>query len=199
MRKLLVCSLLCASFLFTSCLGSFSAWNGLRDWNEDATDNKFVNNAIFWGLNIIPVYGLFYAGDVLIFNLIEFWSGDNPIGMNEGEVQEQIVEKDGVQYALTATKNQMKIKVLSGEREGNELTLVYEPSDKSWNAVKDGEKIKLTSYEEGFHIVYLPNGEEVRIHESTSRDQGLALLNTKVASYEECLMASSDVEENLVR
>jgi len=199
MRKLLMCSVLASAFLFTSCLGSFSAWNGLKDWNEDASDNKFVNNAIFWGLNIIPVYGLFYLGDVVIFNLIEFWSGDNPIGMNEGEVQEQIVEKNGIQYALTATKNQMKIKVLSGEREGNELTLVYEPADKSWNAVKDGEKIKLTSYEEGFHIVYLPNGEEVRIHESTSRYQGLALLNTKVASYEECLMASSESSSELVR
>jgi hypothetical protein len=191
MKKLVMCSLLATVFLFTSCLGSFSAWNGLKSWNEDATDNKFVNNAIFWGLNIIPVYGLFYAGDVIIFNLIEFWSGDNPIGMNEGEVQEQIVEKDGVRYALTATRNQMKIKVLSGEREGNELTLVYEPEDKSWNAVKDGEKIKLTSYEEGFHIVYLPDGEEVRIHESTAKYQGLALLNTRIASYEECLMASS--------
>src|SRR5690606_14147160 len=199
MRKLLMCSVLASAFLFTSCLGSFSAWNGLKDWNEDASDNKFVNNAIFWGLNIIPVYGLFYLGDVVIFNLIEFWSGDNPIGMNEGEMQEQIVEKNGIQYALTATKNQMKIKVLSGEREGNELTLVYEPADKSWNAVKDGEKIKLTSYEEGFHIVYLPNGEEVRIHESTSRYQGLALLNTKVASYEECLMASSESSSELVR
>lgn len=199
MRKLLMCSVLASAFLFTSCLGSFSAWNGLKDWNEDASDNKFVNNAIFWGLNIIPVYGLFYLGDVVIFNLIEFWSGDNPIGMNEGEMQEQIVEKNGIQYALTATKNQMKIKVLSGEREGNELTLVYEPADKSWNAVKDGEKIKLTSYEEGFHIVYLPTGEEVRIHESTSRYQGLALLNTKVASYEECLMASSESSSELVR
>src|SRR5690606_18162245 len=199
MRKVLVCALLCMSFLFTSCLGSFSAWNNLRDWNEDATDNKFVNNAIFWGLNIIPVYGLFYLGDVVIFNLIEFWSGDNPIGMNEGEVQEQIVEKNGIQYALTATKNQMKIKVLSGEREGNELTLVYEPADKSWNAVKDGEKIKLTSYEEGFHIVYLPDGEEVRIHESTSKYQWLELLDGRIALYEEWMTVSSEDNAVLVR
>lgn len=196
MRKLFMCSLLSSAFLFTSCLGSFSAWNGLKDWNEGATDNKFVNNAIFWGLNIIPIYPLFYVGDVIIFNLIEFWSGDNPIGMSEGEVQEQIVEKDGVRYALTATKNQMNIKVLTGEREGNELTLVYEPADNSWNAVKDGEKIKLTSYEEGFHIVYLPNGEEVRIHQSTPRAEGLGILNSSIASYEECLYA---MENNVAK
>lgn len=186
-----MCAVLSLAFLSTSCLGSFSAWNGLRDWNENVADNKFVNNAIFWGLNIIPVYPLFYAGDVIIFNLVEFWSGSNPIAMNEGDIESQIIEKDGVKYEMLATKNQINIKVLSGEREGNELTLIYEPSDKSWNAVKDGEKIKLSSYEEGFYIVYLPNGEEVRIDQNATKQEGLALLNSKVASYEDCLLASA--------
>lgn len=194
MRKLTLTAVMALSILCTSCLGSFSAWNGLKDWNETASDNKFVNNAIFWGLNIIPVYPLFYAGDVIIFNLIEFWSGDNPIAMNEGEIDRQVIEKDGVRYAMEATKNQMKITVLSGEREGNELLLVYEPTDKSWNAVKDGEKIKLSSYEEGFHIVYLPNGEEVRIDENASRDTGLAILNTHIAEYEESMLATEAAE-----
>ncbi|SRR5690554_282110 len=189
MRKLYLCGVLSLSILSTSCLGSFSAWNSLKDWNETASDNKFVNNAIFWGLNIIPIYPLFYAGDVIIFNLIEFWSGDNPIAMNEGEMDTQIVEKDGVQYELTATKNQMKIAVLSGERAGNELLLVYEPEDKSWNAVKDGQKIKLTSYEEGFHIVYMPNGQEVRIHENTTKNDGLDILNSRIALYEDSMLA----------
>jgi hypothetical protein len=191
MRRLLLCSVLSLAFLSTSCLGSFSAWNGLRDWNENVADNKFVNNAIFWGLNIIPIYPLFYAGDVFIFNLVEFWSGDNPIAMNEGEEQKQFIEKDGVQYEMIATKNEIKIKVLSGERAGNELKLVFDPSDNSWNAVKDGQKIKLSSYEEGFYIVYLPNGENVRIKHGVSKEEGLAVLNGKIALYQECMLASS--------
>lgn len=191
MRKLFVCSALSLAFLSTSCLGSFSAWNNLRDWNEDVADNKFVNNAIFWGLNIIPIYPLFYAGDVLIFNLVEFWSGSNPIAMNQGEVEKQLIEKDGVKYEMIASKNEIKIKVLSGEREGNELKMVFDPADKSWNAVKDGKKIKLSSYEEGFYIVYLPDGEEVRIKHDASREEGLAVLNGKVALYEECMLASA--------
>lgn len=191
MRKLLLCSVLSLTFLSTSCLGSFSAWNNLKDWNEDFSDNKFVNNAIFWGLNIIPIYPLFYAADVFIFNLVQFWTGDNPIAMNEGEIQKQLIEKDGVKYEMIATKNQMKIKVLSGERQGKELTLRYEPSDKSWNAVKDGKKVKLSSYEEGFYIVYLPDGEEVRIPQTTTKEEGLAILNGKVALYEECMLAST--------
>lgn len=191
MRKLLLCSVMSLAFLSTSCLGSFSAWNGLKDWNETASDNKFVNNAIFWGLNIIPIYPLFYAGDVIIFNLVEFWSGSNPIAMNEGEVEKQLIEKDGVKYEMIATKNEIKIKVLSGEREGKELKMVFDPADKSWNAVKDGEKIKLSSYEEGFYIVYLPDGEEVRINNDVSKEEGLAVLNGKIALYEECMLASA--------
>ena len=191
MRKLLLCSVMSLAFLSTSCLGSFSAWNGLRDWNESVADNKFVNNAIFWGLNIIPIYPLFYAGDVIIFNLVEFWSGSNPIAMNEGEIEKQLIEKDGVQYEMIASKNEIKIKVLSGEREGKELKMVFDPADKSWNAVKDGEKIKLSSYEEGFYIVYLPDGEEVRIQHDATKEEGLAVLNGKVALYEECMLASN--------
>lgn len=195
MRKAYLCTILSASLLFTSCLGSFSAWNGLRDWNEGVSDNKFVNNAIFWGLNIIPVYGLFYAGDVIIFNLVEFWSGDNPIAMEEGETDTQTIEKDGVKYEMIASKNQMDIRVLSGERAGDQLTLVYEPEDKSWNAVKDGEKIKLSSFEEGFYIVYLPDGEKVRIHENTSKVDGMAILDAKVADYEESMLARENAEK----
>ncbi len=191
MRKLILCSVLSLAFLTTSCLGSFSAWNNLRDWNEDAADNKYVNNAIFWGLNIIPIYPLFYAGDVFIFNLVEFWTGENPIAMNEGEVQKQLIERNGVNYEMIATKNEIKIKVLSGEREGKELKMVFDPADKSWNAVKDGQKIKLSSYEEGFYIVYLPDGEEVRIKNDVSKEEGLAVLNGKIALYEECMLAST--------
>lgn len=191
MRKSIVCSMLSLAFLCTSCLGSFSAFNGLKDWNQDVTNNKFVNNAIFWGLNIIPVYSIFLFGDAVIFNLMEFWTGSNPIAMNEGEIETQIIEKEGVKYEMMASKNQMKIKVLNGDREGNELTLVYEPADKSWNAVKDGEKIKLTSYEDGVNYVYMPNGEAVEIPADATKEEGLALIDHKMASYEDCAMLAS--------
>lgn len=70
------------SMSMTSCLGhkqSFNAFNNLASWNRTVTDNKWLNELIFLGLNIIPVYGLFQWGDVLIFNSMEFWTGNNPI------------------------------------------------------------------------------------------------------------------------
>src|SRR5690606_14748226 len=75
MKKAVVASMLAGSLLFSSCLGSFSAFNNLKDWNQGVTDSKFLDNLIFWGLTIVPVYPLFFLGDTLIFNVIEFWSG----------------------------------------------------------------------------------------------------------------------------
>ncbi|MBC9795190.1 DUF3332 domain-containing protein [Sinomicrobium weinanense] len=184
MKKLLLCSVLSLSLLCSSCLGSFSAFNNLKDWNHTISDSKFVNNLVFWGLNIIPVYGLFFLGDALIFNVIEFWSGSNPIAMNEGEVETQTVEKDGNTIEMTATKNRMFVNVVEGPKKGEKLELFYKPSEKSWNAIRpSGEIIKLSSFEEGFYYVYMPNGKKIKIDANATRNEGLAVINKAVSAY----------------
>ena len=183
MRKFSILSLVCISFLFSSCLGSYSAFNNLRDWNDGATDSKFVDNLIFWGLNIIPVYGLFFLGDTIIFNVIEFWTGDNPIAMNPGETQTEVLAYKGSTYEMTATQNKFVIHVIEGEKKGNSLELVYQPEDKSWNTEKDGKLIKLSSFKDGLMLVYLPNGETVKINPAVSREEGLAQVNEAVHNY----------------
>ncbi len=184
MKKLIACSFLSLSLLFSSCLGSFNAFNNLKDWNQSASDSKFVNNLIFWGLNIIPVYGLFFVGDALIFNVIEFWSGSNPIAMQDGDSETQIVERDGNTFEMIATKNRMEITVLVGPKKGKKVDLVYRPHEKSWNAVKpNGEIIKLSSFKEGFYIVYMPNGEEVKINPLQSKEEGLAVIKEQTDCY----------------
>ena len=184
MKKLLICSFLSISMLFSSCLGSFSAFNNLKDWNQEVSESRFVNNLIFWGLNIIPVYGLFFVGDAIIFNVIEFWSGSNPIAMNDGDSETQIVERDGNTFEMIATKNRMEITVLDGPKKGKKVDLVYRPHEKSWNAVKpNGEIIKLSSFKEGFYIVYMPNGEEVKINPLQSKEEGLAVIKEQTDCY----------------
>lgn len=79
MKKTFLAAALALTMLSTSCLGPNNAFNGLNHWNHKVTDNKWANEGIFLVLNIIPVYGLFYLGDIVIFNSIEFWGGKNPI------------------------------------------------------------------------------------------------------------------------
>jgi len=82
MKKSLLAASLALTMLGTSCLGPNNAFNNLNRWNQKVTDSKWANEGIFLVLNIIPVYGLWYYGDILIFNSIEFWGGDNPIKSN---------------------------------------------------------------------------------------------------------------------
>lgn len=81
--KTVKCGLLAAALatglLGASCLGPNKAFNQLNDWNQTVTSSKWGNEAVFLVLNIVPVYGFAYLGDILIFNSIEFWGGTNPM------------------------------------------------------------------------------------------------------------------------
>jgi hypothetical protein len=58
------------------CYGSYGATKSLNRWNGTATGNKVANSFIHFGLWILPVYPLAIVGDFLIFNNIEFLTGD---------------------------------------------------------------------------------------------------------------------------
>ncbi|MGX1025116.1 DUF3332 domain-containing protein [Flavobacterium sp. CS20] len=188
-RNLIIAGTLSLSLLSSSCLGSFNAFNNLKDWNMQVSNSKFVNNAIFWGLNIVPVYGLFFLGDALIFNVLEFWTGSNPIAMAEGETETQIANVDGQKVKMTAQKNQFKIEVLEGEKQGKIVEMVYTPENKTWNA-KDGNKlIKLASFKDGFYMVYTPGGDQIKLDANASQSHNNLILNQKLDTYQKSLWA----------
>ncbi len=76
MNKCIVACALALSVFATGCLGPNKTFQGLRDWNQKVTENKWANEGIFLGLNIIPVYGVCYLADLIVFNSIEFWNGE---------------------------------------------------------------------------------------------------------------------------
>ncbi len=78
MKKTLLAAVLSLG-LFSSCLGPNKLFNGLHEWNKEATDNRWANEGIFLVLNIIPVYGVAYLVDIVILNSIEWWGGENPV------------------------------------------------------------------------------------------------------------------------
>ena len=92
-------AVLCISLVSTGCLGRFAAFNKLSDWNQKATDNKFVNEIVFLALNIIPVYGIALLVDAVVFNSLEFWGEKNPM-MTEGDHQ-KVVESGDLKVVQT--------------------------------------------------------------------------------------------------
>jgi len=79
MKKTLLACALGLTLLGSSCLGPNKTWNSLHDWNTKVSESKWGNEAIFFGLTIIPVYSLVYLWDILVMNSIDFWSSDHPV------------------------------------------------------------------------------------------------------------------------
>ena len=193
MKKVITCLLLTTSILFTSCIGSFSAFTKLRDWNETVTDNQFGNELIFIALWVVPVYQIATLGDLLIFNSIEFWGGDNPIAMKDGDSETRTIVSKGNTYEITATKNRFDVKIIGGERKGESSSLVYVPTDKSWNVEKEnGELVKLASLKKGLLMAHLPNGKVVEVPQKLTRLQKIGFLETELVSFENCQYAELD-------
>ncbi|MDE0896732.1 MAG: DUF3332 family protein [Planctomycetota bacterium] len=75
-NRLFLAAALAMCFSSTSCLGPNKTFSDLNDWNAAVTENELTNEAIFLGLNIVPVYGVAYLADIIVFNSIEFWAAE---------------------------------------------------------------------------------------------------------------------------
>lgn len=132
----------------TGCFGSFASVKKVYEFNDRETDNKFVKTLLFYVLNIIPVYWIAGFLDVVIFNLLVFWTGSNPIAMNEGEFEEQLMTFKGETYKLTATKNQMKFQKLTPEGLEDLGSMLFSEEESSWSFAKEGELVELMTIKE---------------------------------------------------
>lgn len=157
MKKKLLSTLLIPVMLFigliqSGCFGEFELTRKLYTWNSELMDKeslsgRFVNNLVFWALTaVVPVYGFVVFVDEII-NIVEFWTGTNPLAMNEGDMEQQLVHYQGKDYLITATKNQFKVEELNNGVAVEESLLQYCEDDMSWSAVQDGESYFLGSFE----------------------------------------------------
>ena len=58
------------------CYGSYGASKALNRWNGTVTSSNVGNSVVHLALWVIPVYPIVFVGDFLIFNNIEFLTGD---------------------------------------------------------------------------------------------------------------------------
>ncbi len=72
--------LLALLMLVTGCYGPFNLTRRLYLWNGHVGD-RWENEIVFLLLNIpfIPAYGTCISADAIIFNSIQFWTGENPV------------------------------------------------------------------------------------------------------------------------
>lgn len=67
-----------AALTVSGCFGPFNLTRRLYRWNAQMQD-KWEREFMFILLALTPVYGLTLAGDAVVFNSLEFWTGKNPV------------------------------------------------------------------------------------------------------------------------
>lgn len=166
MTLAIVVALIGSTGLMTGCYGPFRLTSKLHDWNGQVSDKKFVNELVFLGLCILPAYELCVLGDGLIFNSIEFWGGNNPIAMQEGEVDESEIMHEGRKYKMIKTKNNLTVALADTDLKTD---FRYFPEEKAWYQMKGEEKVQVVKLKGKKVFTYLPN-EKTLVFDENSVD-----------------------------
>jgi hypothetical protein len=153
MKKLVgLISIVLVMSLLAGCFGNFALTRKVYTWNDTISDNQFVKTIVFYALNFIPVYSVAGMVDVCILNLVEFWTGSNPMACNG--LEQQIIYVDGNQYRMEATETSVKMEQLTGEKTGQLLELKYNDTDSTLEMITlEGSKIIGTYENDGLHLI----------------------------------------------
>ena len=138
----------------TGCFGSFELVKKVYNFNEDISSDKVIQSLMFWVLNIVPVYSFAVFVDAVILNLIEFWTGTNPIAMNEGQIEEQLVTYKGEVYKMTASKNKFHVEKLNGTETIEVGNLVFADEARTWSFEKNGESTPIATLNADNSVTY---------------------------------------------
>ena len=77
MKRFVIC-LMIACLFFAGCTGSFRLTQNVHNFTRGQA-NEWLDEAVFLACFLIPAYEVAFIGDVVYFNSVEFWSGENPL------------------------------------------------------------------------------------------------------------------------
>ncbi len=144
-----------AGILSAGCTGPFALTKKVHKW-QTSFEEKWIDEAAFLGCVILPVYGLATLGDAIIFNSVEFWTGDNPMDTVS-------IEKDG-QTAKVAYLEDGSVKIESE----NGRILLLEKTAKGVVAKDEQGKLLYSSTSNGSLVkVADASGKTVKVFEKS--------------------------------
>jgi len=146
MRKkfLPVCVLALASSIFlSSCVGNFALTHKVLDWNHQI-GNKFVNELVFFGFWILPIYEISAIADLLVINSIEFWSGSNPVAAGQ-----KIVEEQNTRYLIAWDE---KGYTITNEKDKSVTRFDFDKEENSWSVETPEGNVTFLSFIDESHV-----------------------------------------------
>ena len=82
MFKRTIAAIVLAGFLPLStsgCFGTFQLTRKVYKFNREVSPDKWIRELTFLVMVVLPVYGFASFLDAVVFNSIEFWTGNNPV------------------------------------------------------------------------------------------------------------------------
>ncbi|MBN2036510.1 MAG: DUF3332 domain-containing protein [Chitinispirillaceae bacterium] len=169
MKRCIIAAVLAGVMVFSGCIGSASLTTKLYSWNQEATGSKFVNTGILWVLSILPVYEVTVFVDFFILNVIEFWTGSNPIAFSGPQTLEKEVVSNGTIYKLTMGNNLLTIDKRDGLEAGKGITIRYDAATASFYLDdRQNAQMKVGTIKNDKLHLYMPDGQVVTrtLHET---------------------------------
>ncbi len=141
-----------AAMGLNSCIGSFALTNQLLNWNR-SLGNKFLNELVFIAFSIAPVYLGAVTIDTCVLNLVEFWSGSNPMSAST-----KIVKSGEDTYRIDCSGHGYTITSLTT---GDKLNMEFNEKTQTWAvANENNELIPFMTFVDADHVkMIMPNGE----------------------------------------
>lgn len=138
-------SILLLCFVSTGCTGSFNLTKKVYNFHRSQSD-KWTDELMFLVCVLVPVYGISTFADAIVFNSIEFWTGDNPVDVAKD------IKTDKGEAKLSYNNQNDKITITSKDHP----TVVLEKTDQLVMAKNDKGEVLYGSKmnDQGELVVY---------------------------------------------
>lgn len=169
----LALALMCVSA--TSCYGPFKLTKKLHRWNGEV-ENKWAREGLFLVLVIVPVYPFAALGDAIIFNSIEFWSGENPIDNARNDSGEKKLSQGTVRVILSGSRQSgtLQLTAMDGDALIRTLRIVPGPRGTLLKDSRDRTLLACETSADGGVTLTNAGGEKLGTYSAEEADAFLA-------------------------
>jgi hypothetical protein len=153
-KNLLVSLLLLSIFLSGNCFGKFGLVRKIYDVNDGLTFGAtgklggVIKSIVMLVFVFLPVYGISFFLDIIVFNLIEFWTDKNPMALNDKPVKELASEGN---TSISKKVDGDRMDLIIKNNQSVESIVVFKNKPGKFYTEKNSklEEIKLNSMEFG--------------------------------------------------
>lgn len=119
--------------LLSGCTGTFQLTRKVYNFHRSQPD-KWMDEIMFLVVAWLPVYGLATTADALIFNSIEFWTGENPITTADADDLERTYTEGEKETTIAYNPETDQISVVAKNLGETTTEFVLERSDEGVTA-----------------------------------------------------------------